>query len=114
MPVNTRMENHTQSAEQTELQARFHRVNGARILWKCLAIFCVAAWLLYQCQPHIRYVFHIYDDQIDLIKSQWFHRDKTVSVTWRKDSDGELGWCAKGKDGHWHKFISEPPDDYAN
>ena len=102
------------SPDEIELLARFHKANQARLLWKCLAIFCVALWLLSEYQPQISYEFDPYNNLVIMRKSQWFHSQKTVSVTWRKDSDGELGWCAKDKDGHWYKFINEPPDDYAN
>ena len=98
-------------SEEFTLRRKIEDINAARFCWKMLTICCVVFWLISNCQPHIRYVFQVYDNQIDMIKSQWFHRDETVSVTWRKNADGDLGWCTRDKNGEWYIFFNEALDE---
>lgn len=48
-----------------------------------------------------------YDNTVLYVELRWFRTDRLVSVQWRRDSDGQLGWCAKGKDGEWYAFVQE-------
>jgi hypothetical protein len=96
--------------EEISQRERIDKLEGSRFGWRLLTICCVGVWLFSKSQTHVTYVFHIYDEQIEMTKSQWFHKNKTVLVTWRKDSDGEPGWCAKGENGQWNRVIVEHPD----
>ena len=101
------MPDYVQSPEESSLRDSIKKLEAARFVWRLLAIVCVVFWVLSHLGPEVNYVFHIYDPQIEITKSQWFHKDKTVCVTWRKDSQGEAGWCAQDKDGRWYRFIND-------
>lgn len=105
------MENYVETPEEIERTEKVSRLEASRMAWRLLALCFVGVWLFSKSQPHVSYIFHVYEDQIDITKSQWFHKDKTVSVSWRRDSDGQPGWCVTNKYGEWYKFIDPPYDE---
>lgn len=70
-------------------------------------MFCLVCWIYHGCQPRFTYSFDPYLNLVEINKYQWFHSTKKIGVRWRKDSEGELGWCAKDENGRWYRVIND-------
>jgi hypothetical protein len=81
-----------------------------QLIYRALAVFAVLAILFYilprMYEPQ-RWELSAYDSTVNYIERRWFRPDRVVNVQWRRDDDGQLGWCAKNSKGEWYIFVRE-------
>ena len=85
-----------------------------KLKWIWLALILFAILIYNALGTKVKWTPDPYNAKITYTESSLFGRTRIVHCVWRKDSNGELGWCAKNKDGSWYIFIDYLDPIYDN
>jgi len=71
-----------------------------------IVLVCLAVAMYEKYKPHDEWFPDVDSNRIICYHYGWSHKTETV-LHWRRDSDGEPGWCYQGKDGLWYAFRND-------
>ena len=70
-----------------------------------IALAFLAALLYESLETKAAWYPEPYKNEIIYQEKSLFKKTRTVQCFWRKDMNGDLGWCAKAEDGEWYLFV---------
>jgi len=86
-----------------------NRAEGAALMWK-IAFFSASILLLISLydkyRPHDEWFPDTESSRIKCTHYGWLSSSQDM-LQWRKDLNGDLGWCFKAKDGNWYAFRND-------
>jgi hypothetical protein len=76
-----------------------------------IGLILLAFYVLPRLYAPYEYILDPYDNSVEYRKKRWFLPDEVVELQWRKDFEGNEGWCVKDENGDWYIFVVEDFDE---
>lgn len=104
----------TEQEYKDKLQKDYWQENERKKMWKWFALILLAIVLYDHFKSTKQWTPDIDSNKITFTRTHFFGKTETHICQWRRNDDGDWGWCTKDKDGSWYIFLQESYDDYDN
>jgi len=102
----------TEQEYRDKLHKDYWQEHERKTLWKWCALILLAILLYYRYRSTEQWTPDIDSNTLTFTRTHFLGKTQTFICQWRRDDDGDWGWCTKAEDGSWYIFLQEAPDDY--
>jgi hypothetical protein len=74
-------------------------------IWMSIALVFLAIFLYKSLETKAAWYPEPFKNEIIYQENSLFKKTRTVHCLWRKDMNGDLGWCTKTEGGEWYIFV---------
>ena len=93
-----------------QLEERCYKAEEGRTAWKWFALILLGILAYNQFKTHEEWTPDVDNNTITFTRTHFLWKTETHICQWRRDDDGDWGWCTRETGGSWYKFLQYAPD----
>jgi len=101
----------TEQDYRIQLQEELFKAEEHRKMWKWFALILLGILMYTQFKTHEDWMPDVDSNTITFTRTHFLGKTETNICQWRRDDDGDWGWCTREKGGSWFIFLQYATDD---